>query len=253
MDLVAPVVTPVVESIIEVIKRHVGYLVSSTNNVNEMRTNMEELNAMSRDMKTKKETNVANDLLIPHYVPAWLAEVEELSEKVEDIPTGGIGCFNVKARYRAGKRSSDIIKDIDSLKKRNSEIKWSDEPRLLGMVRTTKPYTSEPPVASDIDTQNVIKSSRELIFDDALKAFEPNNKSQMMALCGMGGVGKSRMMEQLKKVAEDRKMFDWVVKVVIGKSKSKIMIQDAVAENIGRSVTETDEDNRAVRLVIKGF
>ncbi|XP_071700558.1 probable disease resistance protein At4g27220 [Rutidosis leptorrhynchoides] len=86
------------------------------------------------------------------------------------------------------------------------------------------------------------------MFDKALKALEPNNECQMMALCGMGGVGKSMMMEQLKKVAEDRNMFDLVVKVVIGKSKNKMMIQDAVAENTGRSLTENDEHNRAERL-----
>ncbi|XP_071697123.1 disease resistance protein At4g27190-like [Rutidosis leptorrhynchoides] len=64
----------------------------------------------------------------------------------------------------------------------------------------------------------------------------------------MGGVGKSTMMEQMKRVAEDKKMFDLVVKVVIGKSKNKMMIQEAVAENTGGSLTENDEDNRAERL-----
>ncbi|XP_071697243.1 uncharacterized protein [Rutidosis leptorrhynchoides] len=247
MNPLAPVITPVVESIIKVIKRHVGYLVSSTNSVNEIHTNMEELNAMASDMKTKKETNVANDLVVPHHVPTWLIEVEKTSEKVGNIPAGGIGCFNMKARYKAGKRSSDILKDIDSLKKQKSEIKWSDEPRLLGRVRTTRPSTSEA-VASDINIQNLNKSSRDLVFDKALKALEPNNKCQMMALCGMGGVGKTTMMQQLKKVVEDRRMFDWVVKVVIGVSKTRITIQGAVAENTGPPLTENDEDNRAERL-----
>ncbi|XP_071698523.1 disease resistance protein At4g27190-like [Rutidosis leptorrhynchoides] len=247
MDVVAPVVTPVVESIMGVIKRHVGYVVSSTHNVNEMRTNMEELNAMARDMKTKKETNVANNLMVPQYVPTWLTEVEKIHEKVGNLPTGGTGCFNIKARYTAGKRSSDILKDIDRLKKQRSEIIWSDEQRPLGKVRSTIPYASDP-VANDIDTQNVIKTSRELMFDDALKALEPNNKCQMIALCGMGGIGKTTMMEQLKKVAEDRRMFDWVLKVVIGENKNQINIQDAVAEYIGQPLTEKDKYTRAERL-----
>ncbi|XP_071700577.1 disease resistance protein At4g27190-like [Rutidosis leptorrhynchoides] len=248
MDVVNLVVGPVVQLIMDFIKPHVGYLVSSTKNVNEMRTNMDELDAMALDMKTKKETNVANDLVVPHYVPAWLTEVEKLSEEAGNIPTGRIGCFNMKARYKAGKRASDILKEIESLKKKEADIKWSNEKRPLGRVRTTRPSTSEP-VANDIDTQNVIKSSRELMFDDALNALEPNNKCQMMALCGMAGVGKTTMMEKLKKVADDRKMFDWFVKVVIGKSKKLIMIQEAVAENIGGSaLTENDEDNRAERL-----
>ncbi|XP_071700591.1 probable disease resistance protein At1g51480 [Rutidosis leptorrhynchoides] len=251
MDLAAPVVTPVVESIVKVIKQHVGYMVSSTNNVNEMRTNMVELNDMSIDMKNKQEINGANGLVEPAHVPAWLTEVEKISEKVGNIPAGGIGCFNMKARYKAGKRSSDILKVIKILKEKKTEIEWSGEKRPLGRVWNTKSSTSEPVVATDTDTQNVIKSSRELMFDEALKALEPNDKSQMMALCGMGGVGKSTMMEQLKEVVEDRKMFDWVVKVVIGKSKNQIMIQDAVAEYIGEPLTEKFEKSRADRLYEK--
>ncbi|XP_071700560.1 uncharacterized protein [Rutidosis leptorrhynchoides] len=142
MDLLAPVVTPVVESIMIVIKRHVGYLVSSRNIVNEMVTKMVELNAMASDLKRKKEMNVAKDLLIPHYVPVWLEEFVRVSKEVRNISTVRIGCFNMKARYKAGKRASDILMDIDILKKRKSEIEWSDEPRLLSRVHSTRPSTS---------------------------------------------------------------------------------------------------------------
>ncbi|XP_071700580.1 uncharacterized protein [Rutidosis leptorrhynchoides] len=143
---------------------------------------MVELNAMASDMK-RKEMNVAKDLLIPYYVLVWLEEFERVSKEVRNISTVRIGCLNMKARYKAGKRASEILMDIDTLKKKKSEIEWSDEPRLLGRVCSTWPSTSEAAVASDIGTQDVIKSSRDLIFDKALKALESNNECQMMALC----------------------------------------------------------------------
>ncbi|KAJ0693098.1 putative P-loop containing nucleoside triphosphate hydrolase, leucine-rich repeat domain superfamily [Helianthus annuus] len=60
----------------------------------------------------------------------------------------------------------------------------------------------------------------------------------MIALCGMGGVGKTTMMEQLKKAMEDSKMFDWVVKVVLGESTDPFVLQQAVAEYIHQDLTE---------------
>jgi GTPase SAR1 family protein len=48
-----------------------------------------------------------------------------------------------------------------------------------------------------------------------LKALEPNNTSHMIALCGIGGVGKTTMMQRLKKVAKENKMFNYMVEVVL--------------------------------------
>ncbi|MFS7916177.1 putative P-loop containing nucleoside triphosphate hydrolase, leucine-rich repeat domain superfamily [Helianthus anomalus] len=49
----------------------------------------------------------------------------------------------------------------------------------------------------------------------------------------MGGVGKTTMMEQLKKVAEDKKMFDFFVKVTIGRNPNMLSIQNDIAVCIG--------------------
>ncbi|KAK9064937.1 hypothetical protein SSX86_016320 [Deinandra increscens subsp. villosa] len=70
----------------------------------------------------------------------------------------------------------------------------------------------------------------------------------MIALCGMGGVGKTTMMEQLKKVVEDSKMFDWVVKLVLGENPDPIAIQQAIAEYVGKDLSETSKNARADRL-----
>ncbi|MFS7895585.1 putative P-loop containing nucleoside triphosphate hydrolase, leucine-rich repeat domain superfamily [Helianthus anomalus] len=91
--------------------------------------------------------------------------------------------------------------------------------------------------------------SRELIFNKALKALQSNEEShRMIALCGMGGVGKTTMMEQLKKAVEDLKMFDLVVKVVVGENTEITSLQKAIVEYIGNALVETAKDARADRL-----
>ncbi|KAI7749419.1 hypothetical protein M8C21_002695, partial [Ambrosia artemisiifolia] len=79
----------------------------------------------------------------------------------------------------------------------------------------------------DDGTQSIIKSSRDLIFNDALISLESNdNKARMMALSGMGGVGKTTMMEQLVKAVDDRKTFNWIVKVAVGNNRNPVDIQE---------------------------
>ncbi|KAI3518025.1 hypothetical protein L1887_06367 [Cichorium endivia] len=68
----------------------------------------------------------------------------------------------------------------------------------------------------------------------------------------MGGVGKTTMMEQLKKTVEDRKMFDWILKVVIGQKIDIESIQQAVALYMGQPLPENPITARADLLRI-GF
>nr|XP_043606719.1 uncharacterized protein LOC122578755 isoform X2 [Erigeron canadensis] len=91
--------------------------------------------------------------------------------------------------------------------------------------------------------------SRESIFKGALKFLNSDNETQkMMALCGMGGVGKTTMMEQLKEAVMNSKKFDWIVKVVIGENTNPVAFQQAIAEKVGEILTETTKDARAERL-----
>lgn len=56
------------------------------------------------------------------------------------------------------------------------------------------------------------------------------------------------MMEQLRKAVIDSKMFNWVVKVVIGKNTNTDALQQAIADNISQPLTESSKDARADRL-----
>ncbi|KAD7478945.1 hypothetical protein E3N88_02081 [Mikania micrantha] len=110
----------------------------------------------------------------------------------------------------------------------------------------TKPSTS--------GTQNNDFESRDLIRKAALKSLQSNNNEshKMVALCGMGGVGKTTMMEHIKKDVEDSKMFDRVVKVVLGENVEIIALQRAIAKyNDLEDLKEDTEDARADRLCRK--
>ncbi|PWA48884.1 resistance protein candidate RGC2 [Artemisia annua] len=244
MEFVIAIMNPVVSYMLLPVKKHLGFLVSSKKYFREMDTKMKQLDATVDDIKNRMEANNVNSRMIPHLVPDWLAQVEVIKAEAESIDIKGNGCFNMKMRYKAGKQSSNILKKIDDLTKEESKINWTNQQIPLGKVDSKKTSTST--VVHDSGQSSF--ESRDLIFKDALESLQPNNKIQKIALCGMGGVGKTTMMEQLKKVVQDTKLFNWVMKVEIGQNPNPIAVQQAIAEYMGESLTETDKGARADRL-----
>ncbi|PWA96450.1 NB-ARC domains-containing protein [Artemisia annua] len=241
MEFVAPIIEAVVGSLIFPVKKHLGFFVSSTKLVEEMRGRIRQLNVTAKDVQKKKDAADAYNQVVSEHVVSWLDDVKEMNISVQGIPTTGIRCFNVAKRYKAGKRSFDIVKELDDLEARISKIEWTKEQIPLGMVPST--------AAPVHDGTQISFKSRDLVFKAALKSLQPDNETQKIALCGMGGVGKTTMMELLKEAAVNSKMFDWVAKVVIGENPDPIAIQQAIADYMGgEGLTETTKDARADRL-----
>ncbi|KAL7612395.1 hypothetical protein Lser_V15G04871 [Lactuca serriola] len=90
--------------------------------------------------------------------------------------------------------------------------------------------------------------SREVTFTETLKALGVNHKAHMIALCGMGGVGKTTMMQRLKKVAEEKKMFNFIIEVVIGEKTDPISIQETIAYYLNVDLGEKNKSVRADKL-----
>ncbi|KAI3518064.1 hypothetical protein L1887_06432 [Cichorium endivia] len=65
---------------------------------------------------------------------------------------------------------------------------WTQDPVPVGTVGSINASTS----ITSCDNQDDFPL-KEQTFTQALKALEANHKFHMIALCGMGGVGKTRM------------------------------------------------------------
>ncbi|KAL8245686.1 hypothetical protein R6Q59_006902 [Mikania micrantha] len=124
-----------------------------------------------------------------------------------------------------------------------------DEPTLVLTMRraNSKSETSTP------SSHGVNFKSRDKSFNKALKWLEQdNNKSQVIALCGMGGAGKTTMMEQLRMVANDKNMFDYIVPVVIGREPNIDSIQNDIEIRLtGNRPVEITVEERANGLCKK--
>nr|XP_043618904.1 disease resistance protein RPS2-like [Erigeron canadensis] len=191
--------------------------------------------------------NKRNKLKVPDQVKGWLEDVQVVNAKVESLQEISVGsCFSFKTRHGVGKRAFGLIQEIKHLKEEHTQIVWTNHPIPLGKVDSMKASTSAPPVDYQSDFE-----SREDTFVKALKALEADHKSHVIALWGMGGVGKTTMMEKLKTVVTEKRMFSLIVPVAIGEfphkhlpynhvnnEKKLLAIQDAVADYLAINLKE---------------
>ncbi|KAJ9552060.1 hypothetical protein OSB04_016105 [Centaurea solstitialis] len=254
-EFASAIVGPVVDSLLVPVKKHLGYLFLSTGYLRKLDAGTKQLEGTSVDVKSHKDRNDINTLEIPSRVPDWLEDVAKIKTNSETILSngnGGGGCFNIKARYQMGRKAWKTTQEIQRLLQEGLAFTWTDAQKPLGRVYTTRASTSAPSSSSSSSSRGdgigEDFKSRATTFDDALDHLQQDQKTQMIALCGMGGVGKTTMMLQLKKVAQEKKMFDWIVKVVIGNQPNWHSIQQAMAENLGNPLTEETETTRANRL-----
>ena len=245
MEVVSAIVGPVVNVLTVHITQKLRYLTSYAKHVKHMKIRMQFLEGQSADIEEHMKENNVSNRKIPARVPGWLVDVKKIKEDVDRISSNDIGCFNVKKKYLAGRNALRVTEDIEGLIKESSDIIWSDAQIPLGRVDSKRPASTS---TSGGNTQIVFKS-RDKIFDDALKFLQQDDdKPRVIALCGMGGVGKTTLMKQLKEAAEGDKMFKWIVVVAVGKSSNLFKIQEVIAAHTGKSLTETDETLRATLL-----
>ncbi|KAL8245643.1 hypothetical protein R6Q59_006859 [Mikania micrantha] len=242
-NLIHGIVAPAVKKSLDHITKHLGYFICSSKHVNGMKQQMRILENTKVDVKKRMETNTLNNKEIPEGVPDWEFKVETLKEQVESISSEGYGCLNIKMRYGAGKKACEATERIKDLTTENNAFVWTDAPIPTGRV-------DSKPATCTLSSHGVNFKSRYRPFNEALKWLQQdNNKSQVIALCGMGGVGKTTMMEQLETEANNKKMFDYIVPIVIGRTHNMHSIQNDISIRLsGEGLVEATIPERAHRL-----
>lgn len=233
---------PFAQCLIAPVKEHLCLLIFYTQYVGDMLTAMTELNAAKDIVEERKNQNVEKCFEAPNHVNRWLEDVQTINRKVECVLNDNCNWFNLCNRYMLAVKALEITQEIDHAMKQLSRIEWTDDSVPLGRNDSTKASTSTP--SSDYDDFE----SREHTFRKALEALGSNHTSHMVALWGMGGVGKTTMMKRLKKIIKEKRTFHYIVLVVIKENMDLISIQDAVADYLDMKLTESTESERADKL-----
>ncbi|KAI4308411.1 hypothetical protein L6164_031490 [Bauhinia variegata] len=223
-------------------KRHADYCIHFKKYVEDFQIELEKLEATLIDAQNREKRARDNNEEITNIGKDWLDKAKhlidvagELQKKTEDKSNCVIGwCPNCIRRYGLGKKASEMT---PTLKKhiadfRSDSFSWP-APRLGMEFYAPKDFV-------DLD-------SRKKAYNQIWEALHDDQKLRV-GVYAMGGSGKTTLVKKLGYKAEEEKLFEKVVFVVVSNSPDVRRIQENIASQLGLKFENNQESDRAREL-----
>ncbi|KAK1320032.1 putative disease resistance protein [Acorus calamus] len=232
MEAVSPIIE-VVKCVCNPAVRYVGY-------AKNLKKNFEKLDKMARELYDRRADiqvlvrNTAGAGKIPSSrCETWLKDVNdiekqmvEMKEKYEQEKKCFKGlCPNVYSRMIFGKHVEDKIDDVSKL----VNTFTSDEGVLLDAPTSSVEIMSVPRVEVDSSTTRTVQKILEHIRDGHV---------QRIGVWGVGGVGKTTVMEMVNNLPEISQMFTVVIWVTVSGDWSIMKVQNEIAARLKLNLEE---------------
>ncbi|KAF7146799.1 hypothetical protein RHSIM_Rhsim04G0236100 [Rhododendron simsii] len=175
---------------------------------------------------------------------AWRTEVEEMENKIETIKlefnvekkcVGGL-CPDIFARIELGKRVVNMINDIDMLLEKSKFER--------GFLVDSPPAIVEKKPGPDSTLSTSAYNTLGMVLDKIRDESTPK-----IGIWGMGGVGKTTVLQLLNNMPEITAMFDHVIWVTISKSPSVRMVQEEVLRRLKIKLDGGESDETIASLL----
>ncbi|KAK2633277.1 hypothetical protein EUGRSUZ_L00091, partial [Eucalyptus grandis] len=219
------------------IGRQFGYVLCYKSYVQDLENGVEKLeNARERVQYSVNEA-VYGGKPIHTDIKKWLDSVENKAKEAQNLLKQGEGakkaCFcgwlpNPMVRHPIGrkvKKTTQVIQKLhDEIANNNFQKVYYENPPK-GIVTTTTSTTRS------VDRKDVLES-RASITEDVLKAIT-DDKICVVGVYGPGGVGKSKLLEDIKRRVKKEKLFDVVVMANVSHYTNLKRIQGEIADTLG--------------------
>ncbi|XP_044473189.1 probable disease resistance protein At1g61310 [Mangifera indica] len=225
--------------------RQIGYLLKYNDNIETLQKQAQKLKATRDSMQLRIDAAEKNREIILPDVQCWISEVDNVSAEAEEFLEDERNvnkmcfkgwCIDVRSRYRFSKAAKRKITVITQLQE-GGTFQAISQPAL-------------PPSSIIVPTVGFsgIFESRESNKNEIMEALK-DDKVSIIGICGMGGVGKTTLVKQIGKQAEEEKLYDSVVFVVVSQTPNVIEIQKAIAYKLDlKSLSDCPESARASSL-----
>ncbi|KAM4087566.1 hypothetical protein ACB094_07G003900 [Castanea mollissima] len=237
MEFLTPFCQVVFEKIVDytigAAARHMGYLIHYQKYVDNLRTEVTELNEVRDSVQQKVEAAERNVEEIEAKVQRWLTSVEEITAKVQKFE----GQANLKTRYQLGRRAHKLGLAVKDIKDKGTFQTVGHRVHIQGGTTiSTKGYEDF--------------ASRKIIFDGVMETLKDDN-IRAIGVCGMGGLGKTMLVGKVATQAKEDKLFKSVVTVVVSQAPDLKMIQKDIAKELGLSFRDEETDSQKANLLRK--
>ncbi|XVF57354.1 hypothetical protein PTKIN_Ptkin06aG0198500 [Pterospermum kingtungense] len=232
------------KGIFEEVKRHVRYVTKHKKMVEKFDEKMELLIAKRKSVQQEVDAAQRNVEKIKADVEVWSKQVDkkidEGEKKVKDLKEKAkakcfIGlCPNIKSRYQLSRKAEEDVAAVDELlqQSRFDRVAIRDVPRA--------PSSAAPKNFKAF-------GSRKKVFDEIMEALKDSTIS-MIGVYGVGGVGKTTLVNEVARQVQELKLFDPVVKAKVTQNPKIEEIQDQIADSLGLKLEAKSVQVRACRL-----
>ncbi|KAM7519547.1 hypothetical protein LguiB_018509 [Lonicera macranthoides] len=234
------------EYLVAPIGRQLRYLFCYNNNMDNLRDQAKNLKDIKDGVQLSAAAARNNLEVIAPRVQSWLTNVEKITTESDRIfkdkafvDKGCLNglCPNPKSRYllsREATKKAQVIAELRSEGEQFSKFSYPAPP--TGMAASSSTGCSK-------GLQSRMSLTKEIT--DALK----HDNIAMFGICGMGGIGKTTMVEEIARRAKSESKIDEFAMAVVSQNKDVIRVQSQLADMLGLKFQEqTSIFARAERL-----
>ncbi|GMY20331.1 disease resistance protein [Fagus crenata] len=222
MEIAGSIVAKIGEYLVAPIGQQFGYLIYHNNYIKNFRDQFQRLSVERAELQLLVDVAKRNGEVIAPRVEWWIQEVDKINERVERLLEENVeenrmvwnGRFpDLKSRYslcrKAKKKTLAIAKLVRDGK--FERVSYPAPPLEIGSsllsIEAFKGFESR---------KKLKKKVLEALKDDEIN---------MIAICGMGGIGKTTMVEEVKERVKADNLFDEVVMAMVSQNQDLRNIQ----------------------------
>ncbi|WJX10991.1 hypothetical protein P8452_01654 [Trifolium repens] len=229
MDILVSVVEKLADYTVVPIGRQAGYLIFYKGNFKILATHVVDLEAERERLVHSIEEERGNGKEIERDVMIWLERVNEVIERAnqldKDPRRANVRCstwrfLNLILRHQLSRKATKIAIDVVEVKGKGTFDRVGYHPALDRVASSSSIRGGE------------MYETRESLKEDILKALS-NPNSRNIGIYGLGGVGKTTLVEDIKLIAEQHKLFDKVVITHVSQNPDIKTIQGEISDLLG--------------------
>ncbi|KAG8635220.1 hypothetical protein MANES_16G009400v8 [Manihot esculenta] len=239
MDVVTCIAGKIGELLVEPIGRQIGHFIHYTSNTVKLQEQVKILEGVRDDLQVSVDAAKRNGEVIRKEVRNWTSMVDGILSEANKLlgKASKVRFHNLASRYQLSRKAEEKTMEIE---KQKNEGKFD---------RVSNP-APPPPLLFPSQEDIVIFESRERQVEEIMEALK-DNKTNFIGIYGMGGVGKTTLVKQVVKRAQQDRLFPTIAMVVVSQTIDVKKIQDQIAESLGLKLDEVNEQNRVSRLLAR--
>lgn len=237
--IVGPIGEKITNCTVDPVFRQLDYLLHFRSNVNDLRDQGKKLVETRDFVQHSVDSAKSNGDEIEVMVTEWLSISGQFSEDVERFFNEANGrslrWWNMLSRHRFSRRATKLAMEVVKAIEGGSfeRVGFRKPPQQIMTLNNSKKFEAF--------------ESRVSILKEIIEALGDANAS-VIVVHGMGGVGKTTLVEEMARLAMEGKLFDAIAMVTVKQIPNIKRIQGEIADQLGLKFEEEKERVRADRL-----